>query len=186
MVLMIASDLHGSAYWTKQLLDAFRKEGADRLLLLGDLLDGIGAESSEDDIPSVAEQLNAVSEHIIAVRGNCDFEEDQALLDFPMMADHLLVEVNGLCLYAAHGHLWPESARPDMEKASVIVYGHTHIPERGRHEDRLTVNPGSAAFPRGESVRGYVVVRGRTFSWSSMDGTVRHSYTVRKQNIADT
>ena len=185
MVLMIASDLHGSAYWTKRLLGAFRREGADRLLLLGDLLDGTGAEPSENNIPSVAEQLNAVKDQIIAVRGNCDLEEDQALLDFPMLADRLLLDVNGLRLYATHGHLWPESARPEMETASVIVYGHTHIPERGRHEAWLTVNPGSAALPRGGSVRGYVILRGRTFSWISMDGTVRHSYTVRQQNIAD-
>ena len=178
MVLMIASDLHGSAYWTKRLLDAFRREGAQRLLLLGDLLDGDAADPGEDEnIPGVAEQLNAVADRIIAVRGNCDIPEDQMLLYFPMMADHLSMEVNGLHLYVTHGHLWTEASKREMEKASVIVYGHTHIPECGRHEARLSVNPGSAALPRAGSVRSYVILRGKTFIWKSLDGTAYQSYT---------
>lgn len=178
MVLMIASDLHGSAYWTKRLLDAFRRERAERLLLLGDLLDGGAADPSADgNIPGAAEQLNAVADRIIAVRGNCDSDADQMLLDFPMMSDHLLLEVNGLHLYVTHGHLWNEGSKREMKRASVIVYGHTHIPECGRHEAWLSVNPGSAALPRAGSARSYVILRDRTFIWKSLDGTAYQSYT---------
>lgn len=174
---MIASDLHGSAYWTKRLLDAFRRERAERLLLLGDLLDGSAAGPSPDNnIPSTADQLNAVAERIIAVRGNCDSEADQMLLDFPMMADYLSLEVNGLRLYATHGHLWNEDSRSEMARASVIVYGHSHIPECGHLNAWLSVNPGSAAFPRADSVRSYVILRDRTFIWKSLDGIAYQSH----------
>ena len=179
MVLMIASDLHGSAFWTKQLLDAFRKEKADKLLLLGDLLFGDLIEPDSDhNLPGVADQLNAIADRIIAVRGNCDNEEDQMLLEFPMMADHVLLDVNGLHLYAIHGHLWRRNTMPEMGKDSVLVYGHTHIPACELHEPWLSVNPGSAAFPRGESARSYVIVHDRTFTWKTVEGTAYQDYTV--------
>lgn len=176
MNLMIASDLHGSAYRTKQLLDAFHQEDVERLLLLGDLLD--------DDLkaggscPSVTVQLNTVKDRIIAVRGNCDTEADQQLLDFPMLADYIELEVNGLRLYATHGHLWNEARPPDMADGTVLVNGHFHIPACRPHETWLYVNPGSVSQPRAGSVRGYMLLRDKTFTWKELDRTVYHAYTV--------
>lgn len=177
MVLMIASDLHGSAYHTKKLLDAFQREGVDKLLLLGDLLDN--DSEGEDGCPNVSAQLNTVKDRIIAVRGNCDTEADQMLLEFPMMTDHIELEVNGLRLYATHGHLWNERFPPVMEKGTVLVHGHFHIPAYVSHGTWFYVNPGSVSLPRAGSVRSYVVLTGGTFNWKALDGTVFQSYTVK-------
>ena len=176
MVLMIASDLHGSAYCMSKLLDAFQQEGADKLLLLGDLLDG--DPEDEAGCPSVSALLNSVKDRIIAVRGNCDIETDQTLLEFPMMADYMELEVNGLWLYATHGHLWNERVPPAMEKDTILVHGHTHIPACVSHGTWLYVNPGSAALPRAGSVQSYVILTGKTFMWKALDGTVYHSCIV--------
>ena len=179
MVLMFASDLHGSAYWTKKLLEAFRKERADMLVLLGDLLEGnFDGLSSNDDCPNVAEQLNDIKDRIIAVRGNCDSEEDQVLLDFPMMEEALQLDVNGLRLHITHGHLQNGHENSEMVKGAVVVRGHSHVPACEPRGTRLYVNPGSAARPRAGSVRSYLMLHGRTFTWKALDGIAYHSYTV--------
>ena len=176
MVLMIASDLHGSAYNTEKLLDAFQREGADKLLLLGDLLDN-GFERNEE-CSSVCAQLNTIKDKIIAVRGNCDAETDQMLLEFPMLANHIELEVNGLRLYATHGHIWNERFPPAIEEGTILVHGHFHIPACVSHETWLYVNPGSVSLPRAGSARSYVVLRGKTFVWKELSGTVRKEKTV--------
>ena len=176
MVLMIASDLHGSAYYTKELLDAFHREGADRLLLLGDLLDGENLPPAQG-VADVAGQLNAVKDRVIAVRGNCDDEADQALLEFPILAELVPLAVNSLRLYATHGHVWNETFPPAMEKGSILLTGHFHIPACVPHEDFLYLNPGSVAVPRCGSPRSYMVLRERTFTWKELDGTAYQSYT---------
>ena len=176
MVLMIASDLHGSAYYTSKLLDAFRRENADKLLLLGDLLDD--DPEGNEGCPSVSTQLNSIKDRIIAIRGNCDTEADQMLLEFPMMADHIELEVNGLRLYATHGHIWNEQFPPVMEEGAILVHGHFHISACVSHGTWLYVNPGSVSLPRAGSARSYVVLRGKTFVWKELSGTVRKEKTV--------
>lgn len=176
MILMIASDLHGSAYWTKELLDAFHQEGADQLLLLGDLLANV--PENDSGCPSVSDQLNTVKDKIIAVRGNCDTEADQLLLEFPMMADYAELEVNGLRLYATHGHLWNETCPPAMEEGTILLNGHFHIPACKPHETWLYVNPGSVSQPRTGKVGGYMLLRDKTFTWKGFDRTAYHTYTV--------
>ena len=170
MVLMIASDLHGSAYYTSKLLNAFHRERADKLLLLGDLL----GDNLEDQkgYPSVSSQLNTIKDRIIAVRGNTDSKADQMLLEFPMMADYIELEVNGLRLYATHGHLWNGQFPPAMEEGMILVHGHFHIPACASHGTWLYINPGSVSLPQAGSVRSYIVLRGKTFIWKELDGTV--------------
>ena len=114
MKLMIASDLHGSAYFTRKLMERYDRERPDKLLLLGDLLyhGPRNALPQDYSCPDVASQLNAVKDRIVAVRGNCDCEVDQMVLEFPMMGDYALLEINGLSLYATHGHMWSEACPP--------------------------------------------------------------------------
>ena len=113
MKLMIASDLHGSAYYVRKLMDAYAAERPDRLLLLGDLLyhGPRNALPKEYDCMAVAGMLNGVKEKIIAVRGNCDCEVDQMVLEFPITADYAMIACNGITLYATHGHLWNEEVQ---------------------------------------------------------------------------
>ena len=180
MVLMIASDLHGSAYYTDKLMTAFAAEKPDKLLLLGDLL----YHGPRNDLPQnydcmdVAARLNAIKEHIIAVRGNCDSEVDQMVLEFPMMADYALLEVNGLTLYATHGHLWDETCPPPMKEGTVLLNGHFHVPVCNVHGKYLYVNPGSTSIPKGGSVGSYLILKDKTFTWKDMDGYSYKSYTV--------
>jgi len=108
MKLMIASDLHGSAYYVRKLMDAYAAEQPDRLLLLGDLLyHGPRNPLPRDyDCMAVAELLAGARDRIAAVRGNCDCEVDQMVLPFPVLADYALLEADGVWLYATHGHIW--------------------------------------------------------------------------------
>jgi len=180
MKLMIASDLHGSAYYTKKLLAAYEKEQPDRLLLLGDLLyhGPRNALPRDYDCMAVAEMLNGLKEQIAAVRGNCDCEVDQMVLVFPILADYALLEVNGLTLYATHGHLWNEDAPPPMAAGTILLNGHFHVPACSDHGSFLYVNPGSTSIPKDGSAASYLVLEGRTFTWKDMEGTAYQSHTV--------
>ena len=180
MKLMIASDLHGSAYYADKLMDAFRQEQPDKLLLLGDLLyhGPRNALPRDYDCMRVAGMLNSVKERIIAVRGNCDCEIDQMVLEFPMMGDYALLEVNGLSIYATHGHLWWEDTPPPMANGTVLLNGHFHVPTCNVHEDFLYLNPGSTSIPKEDSVGSYMVLEDRTFTWKDMSGSAYKTYTV--------
>ena len=180
MNLMIASDLHGSAYHVNELMEAFGRERPDKLLLLGDLLyHGPRNPLPRDyDCMAVAGRLNAVRERILAVRGNCDSEVDQMVLQFPMMADYALLEWNGLLLYATHGHIWNEENLPPMSPGTVLLNGHFHIPVCHVHEEYLYLNPGSTSIPKDGSVGGYLVLEERTFSWKDMGGQPWKTHTV--------
>jgi len=180
MKLMIASDLHGSAYYVKKLMDAYRAEKPDKLLLLGDLLYHGPRNALPEDYscPDVADQLNAIKEQIIAVRGNCDAEVDQMVLDFPIMADYTLLQVNGLTLFATHGHLWNEDCPPKMAEGTVLLNGHIHVPACNVHGRYLYINPGSTSIPKGGSVGSYLVLEEKTFTWKDMEGNAYKNYTV--------
>ena len=172
MKLMIASDLHGSGYYTKKLVDAFQAEGADKLLLLGDLLyHGPRNHLPEEyDCPTVAQQLNAMKDNIIAVRGNCDCEVDQMVLEFPIMADYttLLLE-NGRTLFATHGHLFDPDHLPPLPAGSAFAFGHIHVKHAERQGDTLILNPGSVSIPKDGS-HSYMVYENGTFIAKTLDG----------------
>ena len=108
MKYMFASDIHGSAYYCRKMLDAFEKEEADRLLLLGDLLyHGPRNDLPKDYAPKeVIPMLNAYKNVIYNVQGNCDAEVDQMVLEFPIMADYALLELEGRTFYLSHGHIY--------------------------------------------------------------------------------
>ena len=179
MKLMIASDLHGSNYYVKKLMERFREEAPVKILLLGDLLyhGPRNALPQDYSCPDVAEQLNAIKEKIVAVRGNCDCEVDQMVLDFPIMSDYALLEVNGLSLFATHGHLWNEQFPPKMTDGTILLNGHLHIPACTPPGTYTYINPGSTSIPKGGSVGSYVVLEDKTFIWKDMDGNSYKSYT---------
>ena len=166
MKLMIASDLHGSAFFVKKLMERMEAEQPDKLLLLGDLLyhGPRNALPEEYSCPSVADQLNAIREKIVAVRGNCDSEVDQMVLEFPIMSDYAMLEVNGISLFATHGHLWSESYPPRMTEGTVLLNGHTHVPACVVHGTFTYINPGSAALPKEGQPKSYMVYEDGVFS----------------------
>ena len=130
MKWMIASDLHGSAYYCEKLLAAFNAEQADRMLLLGDLL----YHGPRNDLPrdydprAVTALLNGCKERLLCVRGNCDAEVDQMVLEFPILAEYALLEVEGRVLFATHGHKYGPDNLPPLCPGDILLSGHTHVP----------------------------------------------------------
>ncbi|MBE6601257.1 MAG: phosphodiesterase [Ruminococcaceae bacterium] len=174
MKLMIASDIHGSAAYCQQLVDAYKKEAPDKLLLLGDLL----YHGPRNDLPldyapkKVIELLNDLKEAILCVRGNCEAEVDQMVLGFPVLADYAYLDVNGFRIFATHGHLYGETTPPPLAKGDILLCGHTHVPACRDHEGFCYMNPGSVSIPKENSEHSYMILEERTFFWKSLDGTV--------------
>ncbi|MBR4554465.1 MAG: phosphodiesterase [Ruminococcus sp.] len=159
MKLFIASDIHGSAYWCERMLSAFEREQADKLLLLGDLLyHGPRNPLPEGHDPkTVAGMLNRYKSRIICVRGNCDCEVDQMMLDFPVLADYAWVYADDCELFASHGHHYNKQTPPPLAEGSYLLNGHFHIPEITECEGFTYVNCGSAALPKNGTAHSYVI-----------------------------
>ena len=170
MKLMIASDIHGSAYWCAKLLDAWKAEGMPRMLLLGDLLyHGPRNDLPKDYAPKqVIEMLNAIKEHLLCVRGNCEAEVDQMVLKFPVMADYCALPLEGNIIYATHGHRHGESNPPPLMPGDVLLCGHTHIPAFNVHEGFTYVNPGSTSIPKNGSAHSYMLLENGEFVWKDL------------------
>ncbi len=161
MKLVIASDIHGAADWCARLLEAVDREQPDRIVLLGDILyHGPRNDLPEDYAPKrVISLLNERADRIVAVRGNCEAEVDQMVLDFPCMADYSRIwdADAGRELFLTHGHVWGPGFHnsvdhmPPLTKGSAIVYGHTHIKVNERcpgAPDVWCFNPGSVGIPK--------------------------------------
>ena len=182
MKLLIASDIHGAAERCRELLEAFDREQADRLVLLGDLLyHGPRNDLPEDYRPKdVIALLNARRDRILCVRGNCDTEVDQMVLDFPMMADYALVCAGDCRMYATHGHVFHPYRLPPLRKDDILLYGHTHVPAWDDHDGTLCLNPGSVSIPKEGSAHGYMTFRDDVFEWKTLDGEVYHTLAARR------
>ena len=178
MKLMIASDIHGSSSFCKEMLAAFDQEQADKLLLLGDILyHGPRNDLPKDYAPkTVISLLNERKEKLLCVRGNCDTEVDQMVLEFPIMADYALLEADGVVLYATHGHLWNEMYLPPMREGTVLLNGHTHVPACTPHGSYVYMNPGSVSIPKGGSRHSYMTLENGVFQWKDLEGTVYQEY----------
>ena len=179
MKWMIASDIHGSAYYCRQLLNAYNREQADRLLLLGDLL----YHGPRNDLPEeydpkqVIELLNAKKQHILCVRGNCDAEVDQMVLDFPVLADYCVLPAGEKLIYATHGHIYNLKNLPPLAEGDILLHGHTHVPawtEFG--QGNVYLNPGSLSIPKENSPHSYMTLEDGVFYWKDVDtGEIYHT-----------
>jgi uncharacterized protein len=175
MKLFFASDIHGSEPATVKLINAYLKSGASQLILLGDVLNHGPRNPIPDGYnPSrVAELLNKLSEQIIAVRGNCDSEVDQGLLDFPMMSDFAWVLLeNGRRLVLTHGHQYHREQLPPIQRADILVHGHTHIPVAEDISVCYLFNPGSVTFPRNQHPKSYGILEDETLWVTSFEGEI--------------
>ena len=182
MKWMIASDLHGSAYYCRKMLEAFEREGADRLFLLGDLL----YHGPRNDLPreyapkEVIPLLNGKKEKLLCVRGNCDAEVDQMVLEFPVLADYAVFPVGQRLIYATHGHIYHVKNLPPLAPGDVLLHGHTHVPawtEFG--QGNLYLNPGSVSIPKENSPHSYMTLEGNTMQWKELESSaVFHELTL--------
>jgi hypothetical protein len=175
MKWLIASDIHGSEFYTLRLLKAFTTEKAQRMLLLGDLL----YHGPRNDLPidynpkSVITLLNQHRDDILCVRGNCDSEVDQMVLDFPIMADYALLAEGTHTIFATHGHQYNDSHLPPLRQGDVLLAGHTHVAEIKRNDRYMYVNPGSVSLPKNGSYNGYMTFENGTFISKDFDGIAK-------------
>lgn len=181
MKLLMASDIHGSAYYCDLLIKAFEKEKADRILLLGDILyHGPRNDLPEEYAPKkVIEMLNGIKDRIFCVRGNCDTEVDQMVLNFPILADYCVIPVKNKIMYCTHGHKYNENNLPPMSKGDILLNGHTHIPKLSIHEKFIYMNSGSVSIPKENSRHSYMILEDGVFTWKNiLDFTSLNEYKV--------
>lgn len=172
MKLMIASDIHGSAFYCRKMLEAYEKEQAGRLILLGDIL----YHGPRNDLPreyapkEVIRMLNERKHEIYAVRGNCEAEVDQMVLEFPVLADYMLFFEGSCAVYATHGHIWNEKNLPPMKPGDVLLHGHTHVLRAEQVGEYLILNPGSVSIPKEGNPPTYAVLEDGVFTIRDFDG----------------
>ena len=172
MKLMIASDIHGSALYCGELLAAFEREGAEKLLLLGDLL----YHGARNDLPEgydtkkTTALLNGVKEKLLSVRGNCESEVDQMVLEFPVLGQYAVLLWEGRTVFAVHGHEWGPDRLPPLAAGSLLLSGHTHVPCFRQDGEIFLANPGSVSIPKGGSERGYLLLEEDTLIWKDLSG----------------
>ena len=177
MKLLIASDIHGSAFWCRKLMETIDAEQPDKILLLGDLL----YHGPRNDLPKeyapkeVIPMLSSLADRILAVRGNCEAEVDQMVLEFPILADYAVLYVRNTMIYATHGHNYNMKNVPSLQKGDILLHGHTHVPAWiAFGEDNLYLNPGSVSIPKESSEHGYMIIEDDQITWKNLQGEEYH------------
>ena len=150
MKFVIASDIHGSAFWCGKLVEVIEEVNPDKILLLGDLLyHGPRNDLPKDYAPKqVIPMLSQFADRIIAVRGNCEAEVDQMVLPFSCMSDCALVNADGLTMYLTHGHHANPDHLPPLAEGSIFLSGHTHVKIDEVRGGIRCLNPGSVSIPK--------------------------------------
>ncbi len=172
--IMIASDIHGSAYYCRLMLDRLREEKAERLVLLGDIL----YHGPRNDLPKeyapkeVIAMLNPLRDRIICVRGNCDTEVDQMVLDFNVLNEQAYLNFNNRSIVLVHGHKLDEKNIPALNNGDILLCGHTHVPKCEQRDGYTYMNPGSVSIPKENSAHSYMILDDK-FYWKDIeDGSV--------------
>ena len=171
MKFLIASDIHGSAYYCDLLLKAIETEKADRVLILGDILyHGPRNDLPKDYAPKkVIEMLNPLKDKLLCVRGNCDTEVDQMVLDFPILADYSVIPLGDRLIYATHGHNFNENNLPPMSQGDILLNGHTHVSKCVEHSDFIYMNPGSVSIPKEDTPHSFMTLEEGKFLWKNLE-----------------
>lgn len=181
MKFLIASDIHGSAYYCDLLLKAVEGEKADKILLLGDILyHGPRNDLPKDYAPKeVIEMLNPLKEKLLCVRGNCDTEVDQMVLSFPILADYSVIPVGDKLIYATHGHNYNEDKLPPIARGDILLNGHTHVSKCVVHDNFVYMNPGSVSIPKEDTPHSYMTLENRKFLWKDLEtGKIYKEYEI--------
>ena len=180
MKLLIASDIHGSAYYCEKLAEKYKEEKAEKLILLGDLLyHGPRNDLPRDYAPKkVIDILNSLRYDILAVRGNCEAEVDQMVLDFPVMADYAILFLNGRTVFITHGHIYNNDTPPKLKKGDILLHGHTHVQAMEEINGYTYINPGSVSIPKNGNKNSYMTFSDNTFTIKDFDSNEIMSYKI--------
>lgn len=180
MKLMIASDIHGSLKYCRQLIDRYNGEECDKLILLGDVL----YHGPRNDLPDgynpkgVIALLNDMSQEILCVRGNCEAEVDNMVLDFDVLADYAILYHKNKMIFLTHGHKFNPQNLPKLKKGDILFNGHTHVSKIEKFEDYLYVNPGSVSIPKEDTPRGYIILDDEKIIHKTLDGEVVEEFEI--------
>lgn len=180
MKLMIASDIHGSEYYCKQLIEQYHKESADKLILLGDIL----YHGPRNDLPKgynpkgVIELLNSMKEEILCVRGNCEAEVDQMVLSFSVLSDSMILYLDNRMVFATHGHIFNKENLPQLKKGDILLHGHTHVQALEKFDGYYYLNPGSVSIPKNGNENSYMIYEDSTYTIKNLEGKDISSLTI--------
>lgn len=177
---MFASDIHGSALWCEKMLAVYEREKPEKLCLLGDILyHGPRNDLPEGHAPKeVIKLLNPLKNKVICVRGNCDTEVDQMVLEFPVLADYALVYADGFEMFLTHGHRYCPQNLPTIPEGAVMICGHTHVPKAEIVGGVHCLNCGSAALPKENTPHCCAVYEDGVFRWLDLCGGEFLEYTI--------
>ena len=184
MKYMFASDIHGSAYYCRKMLEAYKEEKAERLVLLGDLL----YHGPINDLPreyapkEVISMLNAMKDEIYTVRGNCEAQVDQMVLEFPVLADYCILVIDGCTFFATHGHVFNQHHLPPLKKGDILVHGHTHVLKAENMGDYILLNPGSVSIPKEGNPPTYAILESGIFTIRDFEGNEIKSICLKKED----
>lgn len=173
MKIMFISDIHGSYTYAKKALEMYELEKADKLVILGDIL----YHGPRNDLPDgyapkkVIKLLNDYKNKIIAVRGNCDAEVDQMVLEFPIRADYATIDVDNHHFFLTHGHLFDENNLPNLNAGDIFVYGHIHKQVAKYQNGIYIINPSSISLPK-EGNNSYGIYESNEFLIKEFSGQV--------------
>ena len=172
MKLVFASDIHGSSYYCQKLMDAYKNEEAEKLILLGDLLyHGPRNDLPKDYAPKeVIALLNANKQELMCVRGNCEAEVDQMVLEFPVMADYMLLFLDGKTAFITHGHNHNLEKLPPLKEGDILIHGHTHVLKAVKEKNIHYLNPGSVSIPKEGNPNSYMVYEDGCFTIKTLEG----------------
>lgn len=173
MKIMFISDIHGSYFWAKKAIECYQKEKANKLVILGDILYHGPRNPLPDgyDCKKVISLLNSLKKDIIAVRGNCDSEVDQMVLDFMMRSDYATLDVDGHHFFLTHGHLFNEDCLPLLNENDILIYGHFHKPLAKKKEGLYILNPSSISLPK-EGTNSYGIYENDQFIIKDFHGNI--------------
>lgn len=180
MKLFVASDIHGSAYYAEKMIEAYKNENCDKLIILGDIL----YHGPRNDLPKeynpkkVIKLLNDMSDEILCVRGNCEADVDQMVLDFPVLAEYAIFYIKNRMIFATHGHIYNEKSMPKLKSGDILLHGHTHVPVCREICDGkfIYMNPGSVSIPKENSENGYMIIDDEKAEWKTLEGKELWNY----------
>ena len=181
MKWFIASDIHGSAFYFERLLKCYKDENADRIILLGDIL----YHGPRNDLPKdynpkkIIPMLNELKENILCVRGNCDAEVDNMVLEFDCMADYAVLSHKNNTIFITHGHKYNTSNPPSLKQGDILLHGHTHIPACEDCGTYTYINPGSVSIPKENSHNGYIIFEDGEFIWKNLDMNIIKTFSMK-------
>ena len=181
MKLMFVSDIHGSAYYCSKMFEIYKTEKAEKLILLGDLL----YHGPRNDLPleynpkEVIKILNSLNNEILCVRGNCDCEVDQMVLDFPILADYMIMYLENRMIFVTHGHIYNKSQLPRLKKGDILVHGHTHVQAVEEIGEYVYINPGSISIPKENNKNSYMIYENGIFTIKDLQMNELKSYSIK-------